>query len=82
MLAIVFHAVVPSATTGRATRRGAGLGLVAYATYDLTGWAVIAGWPLRLVPIDLAWGVVLTSVVRFAAYRVYVRFDRAGQRLR
>jgi uncharacterized membrane protein len=61
--AIVVHAVLPSSSAAGAARRGAGLGFVAYATYELTNWAVIAGWPAALVPLDLAWGVVLTAVV-------------------
>ncbi|RXL64049.1 DUF2177 family protein, partial [Citrobacter sp. AAK_AS5] len=42
------------------------LGFVAYATYDLTNWAVIRDWPAILVPIDLAWGVVLTPLAALA----------------
>jgi uncharacterized membrane protein len=66
--AVVVHAVLPSASPGQAARRGAGLGFVAYATYDLTNWAVIAGWPALLVPIDLLWGVGLTAVVAVAGF--------------
>ena len=55
------HAVLPAASGREAARRGAELGFVAYATYELTNWAVIAGWPGALVPVDLAWGVVLTA---------------------
>lgn len=49
-----------------AARRGAGVGLVAYGTWELTNWAVIAHWPARLVPVDLAWGIVLTALVAWA----------------
>jgi uncharacterized membrane protein len=55
--------ILPSATARAAALRGAGLGFLAYATYELTNWAVIAGWPAALVPVDIAWGVVLTSGV-------------------
>ena len=55
------HAVLPAANWREAARRGAELGFVAYATYELTNWAVLAGWPAALVPVDLAWGVVLTA---------------------
>ena len=61
--AVLLHAVLPAADAKAAARRGAGLGFVAYATYELTNWAVIAGWPAALVPVDLAWGVVLTASV-------------------
>jgi uncharacterized membrane protein len=57
----VQHAVLGSTGTAGAARRGAALGLVVYATYDLTNWAVLRGWPAYLVPIDVVWGVVLTA---------------------
>lgn len=47
-------------------RRGAGLGLVAYATYELTNWAVLRGWPAWIVPVDVTWGVALTAVAALA----------------
>ena len=61
--AIVGYAVWPAASVRDAAWRGFHLGLVAYGTYELTNWAVIANWPARLVPVDLAWGLVLTSSV-------------------
>jgi uncharacterized membrane protein len=75
LAAIVFHAVTPSQTLAQAARRGAALGFVAYATYELTNWAVLRGWPARLVPVDLAWGVVLTAT---AAAAGFAAFRRAG----
>jgi uncharacterized membrane protein len=37
--------------------RAALFALAAFATYDLTGLAVIRDWPLSLSLIDMAWGV-------------------------
>lgn len=68
--AIVLHAVRPAAGVGDAARRGAGLGFVCYATYELTNWAVIEGWPASLVVPDLLWGVVLTAVCAAVGKRV------------
>ena len=68
--AIFVHAVLPSPNVALAARRGAGLGFVAYATYELTNWAVLAGWPAALVPVDLAWGVLLTTTTAAFARRV------------
>lgn len=59
--AIGLYAVVRAESARAAFGRGAALGLVAYATYELTNWAVLAGWPAVLVPVDIAWGVVLTG---------------------
>ncbi len=56
------YAVRGAATPKDAAMRGAGLGLVAYATYELTNWAVIRDWPALLVPIDIGWGIALTTI--------------------
>ncbi len=50
--------------------RGAFLGLLAYATYDLTNQATIAKWPLVITVADVAWGVFATAVVSAIAYTV------------
>lgn len=44
---------------------GAFFGLIAYATYDLTNLATLNNWPIKIVVIDLCWGVALTSAVCF-----------------
>jgi uncharacterized membrane protein len=76
LVAVFVHAVLPSPRVGLAARRGAGLGLVAYATYELTNWAVLAGWPALLVPVDVGWGVVLTASVAAVGSMVYLRLSR------
>ena len=40
---------------------GALLGLVAYATYDLTNQATLRGWPWRVTIADLCWGTFVTA---------------------
>ena len=54
----------------RALVLGAIFGLIAYATYDLTNYATLKGFPLNIVFIDLAWGAVLTSIVSLAGYNI------------
>jgi len=44
-----------------AAGRSALLGLFGYATYGLTNLATLVGWPAWLVPIDIAWGVLITG---------------------
>lgn len=56
-----------------AAGRGAGFGLVTYATWDLTSLAVIEGFPVMLVPIDLAWGALLSAAVSAVTVLVYLR---------
>lgn len=45
-------------------------GLIAYATYDLTNLATLKEWPVKLVVVDLLWGMALTAVVAVATYGV------------
>lgn len=40
---------------------GALLGLVTYATYDLTNAATLKHWPARLTLVDMTWGTVVTA---------------------
>jgi uncharacterized membrane protein len=53
---------------------GALLGLFAYATYDLTNLATLKGFPLRVVVVDLAWGVFLTGTVSALTYAIASRW--------
>ena len=63
---IVIWAVLATEGPRAAARRGAALGFVAYATYDLTNWAVLRDWPAWIVPVDIAWGIVLTAAAALA----------------
>lgn len=47
---------------------GALFGFFTYATYDLTNLATLKNWPLPLVFVDIAWGMVLTGSVAIAGY--------------
>ena len=44
---------------------GALLGLISYATYDLTNLATLKDWPLVVTVVDLIWGTVLGGVVSY-----------------
>jgi uncharacterized membrane protein len=46
---------------------GAILGLIAYATYDLTNQATLKEWPTVVTAVDLVWGAALTGVVSIIA---------------
>ena len=56
----------PENSTRAAALRGACLGFVAYATYDLTNQATLIMWSLKVTLPDLAWGTVLTAVSAMA----------------
>ncbi len=49
---------------------GALLGLISYATYDLTNLATIKDWPVLITVIDLAWGMTISASVSVLAYLV------------
>lgn len=71
VLGIVVLAVWPALREGRlrgATARGAILGFVAYATYDLTNQATLAAWSWHLTLVDIAWGTALTGLAATAGY--------------
>jgi uncharacterized membrane protein len=68
---VLFLAVQPAVKAqsfGTALATGAFLGLVAYATYDLTNLATLKMWSVKVAVIDIAWGVSLTAVTAGAAY--------------
>ena len=74
---ILLFAVAPALRSGSWTTAfflGAGLGLLAYATYDLTSLALIKDWPLIVTVVDMVWGTVLTALVATASYHIAMRF--------
>lgn len=63
---LLVFAVRPALAAGapvRALVLGAFLGLVSYATYDLTNLATLKDWPLLVAVVDLVWGTVLGGTV-------------------
>jgi uncharacterized membrane protein len=49
-----------------ALRRGALLGLMAYAAYDLTNQATLRDWPWSITVIDMAWGTTVSACAAWA----------------
>jgi uncharacterized membrane protein len=43
-------------------------GFFCYATYDLTNWATLRGWPVTIVAADLLWGTFVSSVGATAGF--------------
>jgi uncharacterized membrane protein len=73
---IVFFAVLPAlekGSLGKALINGAILGLVAYATYDLTNQATLKIWDIRVTLADMTWGIVATAAAAAIAYTVAAR---------
>ena len=66
----VINPAVEKQSVVKALAFGALFGFIAYATYDLTNYATLKGFPLNIVFIDLAWGTVLTALVSTAGYYI------------
>jgi uncharacterized membrane protein len=70
---VVVFAVTPALQSGRwvtALGYGAMLGLMAYATYDLTNQATLKDWSWTVTIADLCWGTFVTAVSAAAAARI------------
>jgi LPXTG-site transpeptidase (sortase) family protein len=70
IVAFVLNPAVQRQSWGYAAGFGALLGLFAYATYDLTNRATLKNFPLKVVLVDMAWGVLLTGTVSTLAYLI------------
>lgn len=73
-LALCHFVVLPAVRDGWPGRRVVGnaalLGLTAYATWALTGWAVLADITAAVALSDLLWGPVMATVTAVAAVLV------------
>ncbi len=61
--AIVWFAVLPALeqdSLRTAALNGLILGLICYATYDLTNLATLEGFPAKMAVVDILWGGALT----------------------
>jgi uncharacterized membrane protein len=71
ILGILIFAVMPALENNslfQAMILGGLFGFFAYATYDLTNLATLKNWPVKVVVVDMVWGVVLTSSVSSASF--------------
>lgn len=86
VMGVVYFAVLPAMSiqsAANAALRGALLGLLAYATYDLTNQATLRGWPWHITLIDLLWGACITgSSAGVAAWIALRATSRPGRRTR
>jgi uncharacterized membrane protein len=58
-------------------RQGLLFGLVAYGTYELTNYATLKPWTLKLVVSDMAWGAVVTAAAAALGWRAGLAILRA-----
>lgn len=73
-LGVAYFVIAPAVRSGSSLLQtfaiGAFLGLLAYATYDLTNHATMKAWPLQVTIIDMAWGALLTGLVSVMAVAI------------
>ena len=77
ILGMIIFAILPSinyASLGRALLLGALYGLFTYATYDLTNLATLKDWPVKIVVVDILWGMVLGGLVSAGGFLAATRF--------
>lgn len=67
---ILVLAVAQSQSWKQALAMGAVLGVIAYATYDLTNRATLRLWPLDVAMLDIAWGGIMTAAAALVGYLV------------
>lgn len=73
VVGLVVFSVLPALEKNSWTQAvffGALLGLVSYATYDLTNLATIKDWPLVVTAVDIAWGIFLGASVSLISYLI------------
>lgn len=73
VVGVVLFVVTPALEKQSVTHAavyGALFGLVAYATYDLTNLATLKGFSVKVVVVDLVWGMLLTAAVATITYWV------------
>lgn len=73
---LTIFAVLPGLKTGdwsTALMWGALFGLFAYGTYDLTNYATLKTWGLKITLLDMTWGVIVSGVSSAAACAVALR---------
>lgn len=74
---LAYFAIQPALVSGKGSTAliaGALLGLVAYATYDLTNQATIRAWPVMITAVDLVWGTVASGLAALIGYLVLSRW--------
>lgn len=68
---MLHFAVLPALKSGRwqdALINGAVLGGLCYMTYDLTNFATLKVWSLKVTVLDIIWGTVLTGSAALAGW--------------
>ena len=80
-LGVVYFALMPAlrdGSAGTALLNGALIGLLAYATYDLTNYATLRPWTLTITLVDLVYGTVVVGLCTLFAFVTVRRLAGLG----
>ena len=73
ILGIMVFAVGPALQSGKwqtALIQGAMFGFFCYMTYDLTNYATLKVWSLKVTILDMIWGTLLTGGAALGGYLI------------
>jgi uncharacterized membrane protein len=73
IVGILFYSVVPTLQGGdwqEAFLLGSTFGFFTYATYDLTNLATLKKWPVKVVLVDIVWGMILCGTVASLSFHI------------
>lgn len=76
---MVFSVAAQASTAGWSKTLGAAalFGFFTYATYDLTNLATLKSWPIGLSLLDMAWGVLVSTLSAAAGKAALNRYTAA-----
>lgn len=70
MVVFVIHPAFGRESLGHALIYGLLFGLVTYGTYDLTNLALLKGWPVKIVVVDMFWGTLLSGMTSTGGFLI------------
>jgi uncharacterized membrane protein len=74
VMGILYFAILPAKNWKAGLKRGAILGGLCYATYDMTNLATIENWPISVTAIDIVWGMLITGATAGITTGINIRF--------
>jgi len=72
---VIIFAVMPGVKENSLVRSlilGALFGYFTYSTYDLSNYITLANWPLKVVFVDIIWGILVSTLVAFVGYKASI----------
>jgi len=72
-VAVFLYAIKDAQNTKDAALKGALIGFILYAFYDLTNYATLTNYTLDMTLTDIAWGTAVCTIGAAVGYRFYTR---------